>query len=75
MSEATADAIERFLARERENETRFLAELVRTPTDNPPGDCSPAADEAARRLEDLGLIVERHPVPSDVVAALPQALA
>jgi succinyl-diaminopimelate desuccinylase len=69
MSEATADAIERFLARERESETRFLAALVRTPTDNPPGDCSAAADEAARRLEDLGFIVERHPVPADVVAA------
>jgi succinyl-diaminopimelate desuccinylase len=62
-------AIERFLAGVRGDQTRFLAALVRTPTDNPPGDCSAAAEHAAGMLEDLGFVVERHPVPPQVVVA------
>jgi acetylornithine deacetylase/succinyl-diaminopimelate desuccinylase-like protein len=47
----------------------FLAELVKLPSDNPPGDCAPHADHAARLLAELGWIAERHPVPPDLVAA------
>ncbi len=47
----------------------FLAELVRVPSDNPPGDCAPHASRAAELLEAMGFAVERHPVPADVVAA------
>ena len=32
----------------------FLAELVKVPSDNPPGDCRPHAEAAARLLEALG---------------------
>jgi succinyl-diaminopimelate desuccinylase len=46
----------------------LLAELVRCPSDNPPGDCDRHADLTASLLEDLGLTVERHKVPADVVA-------
>lgn len=53
-----------------DSQARFLAELVRTPSDNPPGDCAPIADKAAVLLEKLGFQVERHPVPAgEVVAA------
>jgi len=45
-------------------ETAFLAELVRCPSDNPPGDCAPFAARAAGLLESLGLAVERHEVPA-----------
>ena len=45
----------------------FLAELIRVPSDNPPGDCKPHALRAAELLEGLGFTVERHEVPSDVV--------
>jgi succinyl-diaminopimelate desuccinylase len=45
----------------------FLAELVRVPSDNPPGDCLPIAERAAALLENLGLSVERHPVPAALV--------
>lgn len=69
MSEQTTRAIEDFLARERDSQTRFLAELVKVPSDNPPGDCAPHAARAAALLEDLGFKVERHPVPEDVVRA------
>ena len=47
----------------------FLADLVRTPSDNPPGDCRAHAEVAAARLEELGFTVERHPVPEDRVRA------
>jgi succinyl-diaminopimelate desuccinylase len=52
-----------FLDAYREAETRFLAELVRVPSDNPPGDCAPHAERAATLLEGLGFAVERHAVP------------
>jgi acetylornithine deacetylase/succinyl-diaminopimelate desuccinylase family protein len=45
----------------------FLAELVRVPSDNPPGDCRPHALRTAELLEGLGFTVERHEVPRDVV--------
>ena len=35
------------LESEREAETRFLAELVKVPSDNPPGDCVAHAERAA----------------------------
>ena len=53
-------------ARAAEREA-FLARLVRTPSSNPPGDCAPIAEVAARALEELGFIVERHAVPDAAV--------
>ena len=69
MNEQATRAIEAWLAGQRENQTRFLAELVKVPSDNPPGDCAAHAERAAALLEALGLKVERHPVPADVVQA------
>ena len=48
---------------------RFLAELVKVPSDNPPGDCAAHAERAAALLEGLGFAVERHPVPDELVRA------
>ena len=50
-------------------QAQFLADLVRIPSDNPPGDCAPIAEKAAVLLEKLGFQVERHPVPAAEVAA------
>ncbi len=69
MSDAARTKIDEFLAAQREAQTRFLAELVKTPSDNPPGDCRPHAERAAELLEGLGFKVERHPVPDDLVKA------
>ncbi len=44
----------------------FLAELVKVPSDNPPGDCVAHAARAAELLEQMGFEVERHPVPEPV---------
>ena len=64
------DAISRFLDAETERQVAFLAELVKVPTDNPPGDCAYHADVARGLLEGLGFGVEAHPVPeADVRAA------
>ena len=58
-----------FLDRELEAQTAFLAELVKVPSDNPPGDCAPHAERAATLLEELGWQVERHSVPDDLTRA------
>ena len=42
---------------------------MKTPSDNPPGDCAPHAEKAAALLEGLGFKVERHPVPDAAVKA------
>jgi len=69
VSEQTIRAVEDFLASKRDSQTRFLAELVKLPSDNPPGDCAPHAKRAATLLDDLGFKVECHPVPEDLVRA------
>lgn len=61
------DTIRTYLESERERQTEFLAELVRTPSDNPAGDCAAHAEKAARLLEGLGFTVERHVVPEALV--------
>ncbi len=66
MAEAAA-AITSFLAGQRDVEQRFLAELVRVASDNPPGDCARHAGRTAGLLEELGFTVERHPVPEALV--------
>lgn len=52
-----------FIASQQDAMRAMLAELVKVPSDNPPGDCAPHAARAAQLLEALGLEVERHPVP------------
>lgn len=59
------NAIGDFLRTQEAAQVEFLAALVRTPSDNPPGDCTPAALRAATLIEALGLEVERHPVPPE----------
>ena len=70
MSRADLRAVvHEFLAARRSDATRFLAELVKIASDNPPGDCAPHAARAASLLEELGFVVERHPVPEAEVRA------
>ena len=64
-----ATVIHEFLAAHRADAERFLAALVKFPSDNPPGDCAPHAEHAATLLEAMGLAVERHPVPAEAVKA------
>ena len=61
--------IHEFISTHHAEQADFLAELVKIPTDNPPGDCARHAEIAAGLLEKLGFTVERHPVPDDLVKA------
>lgn len=59
-----------FLEREFIRQVEFLAELVRVPSDNPLGDCTPAAERAHELLESLlDLEVETDVVPAAVAKA------
>src|ERR1700709_1591867 len=52
-----------------DEEVAFLREIVRVPSDTPPGDNRPAADRAAALLEAMGFDVERHAPPQAEVDA------
>jgi acetylornithine deacetylase/succinyl-diaminopimelate desuccinylase-like protein len=62
-------SIESFVDKNFDRETAFLAELVKVPTDNPPGDCAAHAARAKELLTGLGFKVEEHKVPAPLVAA------
>ena len=52
-----------------EEEVAFLRELVRVPTDTPPGDNAAHAERTAQLLEAMGFAVERFPVDSKTARA------
>jgi succinyl-diaminopimelate desuccinylase len=51
------------------DQVRFLQQLVRIPTDTPPGNNAPHADRTAELLSELGFEVEKHAVPAAEVHA------
>ena len=61
--------IAEFLAAHQVAQTAMLATLVRTPSDNPPGDMVPHAEVTAGLLQAMGFKVERHAVPAVDAAA------
>jgi acetylornithine deacetylase/succinyl-diaminopimelate desuccinylase-like protein len=48
----------------------FLAAMVQSPTDNPPGDCAAHAAQTAALLRGLGLVVESFALPDSAVGAV-----
>jgi succinyl-diaminopimelate desuccinylase len=52
-----------------DEEVRFLQELVRVPTDTPPGNNAPHAKRTAELLKAFGLEAEEHPVAQAEVEA------
>lgn len=50
-----------------DEEVKFLQELVRVPTDTPPGNNAPHAERTAELLEGFGLAAEKHAVPAQEV--------
>ena len=46
-----------------DEQVRFLQELIRVPTDTPPGNNAPHAERTAALLHAFGLEAEKHPVP------------
>ncbi len=52
-----------------DEEVRFLQELIRVPTDTPPGNNAPHADRTAELLQAFGFTAEKHAVPAVEVQA------
>ncbi|WP_425261417.1 M20/M25/M40 family metallo-hydrolase [Rubrivivax sp. RP6-9] len=63
------DRLDAWIAAHFDEEVRFLQELVRVPTDTPPGNNAPHAERTAELLEAMGLQAERHAVPAAEVQA------
>ncbi|TXI23654.1 MAG: ArgE/DapE family deacylase [Roseateles sp.] len=57
------------VGRNFDDQVRFLQQLVRIPTDTPPGNNAPHAERTAELLTELGFEVERHVVPTAEVEA------
>ena len=70
----TIDRVSTIVDASFDAEVAFLAELVRVPSDNPPGNCAPHAEKAGALLEQLGYTVERHPVPEAKAAGMISAV-
>lgn len=68
-SDARSSAISRFVDDHFAAEREFLAELVKVPSDNPPGDCAAHSRRAQELIEGLGLSVEVDVVPEADVRA------
>jgi len=63
------DKIDAWIDTHFDEEVRFLQELVRVPTDTPPGDNAPHAERTAELLQAFGFAAEKHAVPLAEVQA------
>ncbi len=52
-----------------DEQVALLQELVKVPTDSPPGDNAPHAERTAELFAAFGFTAEKHPVPADEVRA------
>ncbi|MCK7493870.1 MAG: hypothetical protein MZW92_23180 [Comamonadaceae bacterium] len=72
--DALHDALDAWIDAHFDEEVRFLQELVRVPTDTPPGDNAPHAERTAELLAAMGCAAEKHPVPAARGAGLRAAV-
>jgi len=63
------DKLDAWIEAHFDEEVRFLEELIRVPTDTPPGNNAPHAERAAQLLQAFGFEAEKHPVPPEEVQA------
>jgi acetylornithine deacetylase/succinyl-diaminopimelate desuccinylase-like protein len=69
MSTDTYNALDQWVAEHFAEETFFLQQLVRVPTDTPPGNNAPHAELTAELIRAWGWEVEAYPVPTAEVQA------
>ena len=62
-SDSNYNAIDTWVDAHFDEEVKFLQELVRVPTDTPPGNNAPHAERTAELLAGMGLEAEKHAVP------------
>jgi succinyl-diaminopimelate desuccinylase len=65
----TPEKLDAYVDKHFEKQVAMLRELIRIPTDTPPGNNAPHAQATATLLEAMGYAVERHVVPADEVNA------
>ncbi len=63
------DKLDAWIDAHFDEQVRFLQELIRVPTDTPPGNNAPHAERTAELLQAFGLEVEKHAVPEAEVQA------
>jgi succinyl-diaminopimelate desuccinylase len=63
------DKLDAWIEAHFDEEVRFLQELIRVPTDTPPGNNAPHAERTAELLQGFGFTAEKHPVPAAQVQA------
>jgi acetylornithine deacetylase/succinyl-diaminopimelate desuccinylase family protein len=66
---APYEALDAWIDAHFDEEVRFLQELVRVPTDTPPGNNAPHAERTAELLAAFGFDAEKHAVPAPTVQA------
>ena len=63
------DKLDAWIDAHFDEEVRFLQELIRVPTDTPPGNNAPHAERTAQLLQGFGFEAEKHAVPRAEVEA------
>ena len=66
---STYEQLDQWIDAHFDEEVRFLQELIRVPTDTPPGNNAPHAERTAELLKDFGFEAEKYPVPKEQVEA------
>ncbi len=61
------DKLDAWIDAHFDEEVKFLQELIRVPTDTPPGNNAPHAERTAELLKGFGFEAEKHPVPASDV--------
>src|SRR5690606_22751613 len=69
MNEDNYAALDAWVDAHFDEEVAFLAELVKVPTDTPPGNNAPHAERTAELLQAFDFKAEKHPVPAEAVRA------
>ena len=67
MNNTPYDSLDAWIDAHFDEEVRFLQELVRVPSDTPPGNNAPHAERTAELLKAFGFEAEQHAVPAPVV--------
>lgn len=69
MPTSTYLALDAWIDQHFDEEVAFLQQLVRVPTDTPPGNNAPHAERTAELIAPWGFEAEKHAVPEDTVRA------
>ncbi len=67
MTQSQYQALDAWVDAHFDEQIKFLQQLVRVPTDTPPGNNAPHAERTAELLQGFGFQAEKHAVPAQVV--------